>query len=265
MSSVKPAQQHTSSTTATEKAPSLASPSAAKTKRRGKKKGKGRKALGLTAEDGPMRMCIVCRASGGPDGLLRFARSPDGAVGFDVKARLPGRGAWVCAVPRCVDKASDVKHGGFARAFDAAVVFDGAALRAAVVSGLLAEVCERLGLLRRQGALIVGRDEVIRAAERFNLVAIGLAHDLSENSRHELQERAPTMTTITLPSMEQMGVAVGTRPVGVVGIPKKVGDRLVSAALRWAAFAAPSAAPATSATPETAQKTPKTPTPSAPD
>ena len=90
-----PDRPRTSSSTPT---PSPSTSATAKQpKRRGKKKGKGRKALGLTAYDGPVRMCIVCRKSGGPDEHLRFARSPDGAVGFDVKARLPGRGAWVCA------------------------------------------------------------------------------------------------------------------------------------------------------------------------
>lgn len=185
-------------------------------------------------------MCIVCRASGGPDEHLRFARAPDGAVGFDVKAKLPGRGAWVCAKVACVDKATDAKHGGFARAFDAPVVFDGRALRADVAAGLLAEVTERLGLLRRQGALITGRDEVVRAVEREALMAIGVAADLSANSRHELAERAPGMTQITLPPMEAIGAAIGTRDVGVVGIPKREGQRLMAAATKWAPFAASS-------------------------
>jgi len=200
-------------------------------KRRGKKKGKGRKALGLTIDDDPARMCIVCRAAGTPSTLLRFARSPDGAVGFDVNNRLPGRGAWVCATTACLQKATDPKHGGFARSFDAAVTFDGPGLRADVQQMLLAQVTDRLGLMRRQGALLLGRDEVVRRLEE--LAAVGLATDLSDNSRHEVTERAPGATFVVLPSMEVVGAAVGERPVGVVGIPRRGAEALQVAIARW--------------------------------
>jgi predicted RNA-binding protein YlxR (DUF448 family) len=222
--------------------PSAAKPaSASAPKKRGQKKGRGRAALGLTADDGPARMCIVCRAAGSPETLLRFARSPDGAVGFDVRARLPGRGAWVCATPSCLQKASDPKHGGFARAFDAAVVFDGATLRREVEEALHADVCDRLGLLRRQGSLILGRDDAIRHLP--DLAGIGLAIDLSENSRHELQERAVGATLVTLPPMVEVTAAVGhDRAVGVVGIPKRGGDALLQAAVRLTPFLKPAAA-----------------------
>jgi predicted RNA-binding protein YlxR (DUF448 family) len=200
-------------------------------KRRGKKKGKGRKALGLTIEDDPARMCIVCRAAGTPSTLLRFARSPDGAVGFDVNNRLPGRGAWVCATSTCLQKATEPKHGGFARAFDAAVTFDGPAMRADVQQMLLAQVKDRLGLMRRQGSLLLGRDEVVRRLEE--LAAVGLATDLSDNSRHEVTERAPGATFVVLPTMEIVGAAVGERPVGVVGIPRRGAEALQAAIARW--------------------------------
>ena len=200
-------------------------------KRRGKKKGKGRKALGLTIEDDPARMCIVCRAAGTPSTLLRFARSPDGAVGFDVNNRLPGRGAWVCATTACLHKATEPKHGGFARAFDAAVTFDGPGLRGDVQHMLLAQVTDRLGLMRRQGSLLLGRDEVVRRLEE--MAAVGLATDLSDNSRHEITERAPGATFVVLPSMEIVGAAVGERPVGVVGIPRRGAEALQAAIARW--------------------------------
>jgi predicted RNA-binding protein YlxR (DUF448 family) len=224
--------------------PSNASAGPPPPKKRGQKKGRGRAALGLTADDGPVRMCIVCRAAGSPETLLRFARSPDGAVGFDVRARLPGRGAWVCATPSCLQKATDPKHGGFARAFDAAVVFDGATLRREVEEALHSDVRDRLGLLRRQGSLILGRDDTIRHLPE--LAGIGLALDLSENSRHELHERAAGATLVTLPPMAEVTAAVGhDRAVGVVGIPKRGGDALLQAALRLTPFLKPvSAAPA---------------------
>jgi predicted RNA-binding protein YlxR (DUF448 family) len=184
-------------------------------KKRGTKKGRRRVALG---HDEPFRMCIVCRASKVPAELLRFARSVDGAVGFDVAARLPGRGAWVCAQKACLEKATDPKHGGFARAFDAAVVFEPLALREQVRALLHADVLARLGLLRRQGQLILGRDDVAR--RMINLAFVGLSIDLSENSRHEVKETLIDVELVPFAPMAVVGEALGVRPVGVVGVLK---------------------------------------------
>ncbi len=190
-------------------------PAAPGKKKRGTKKGRRRAALD---HDEPFRMCIVCRASKVPTELLRFARSVDGGLGFDVAARLPGRGAWVCTSKACLEKSTDPKHGGFARAFDAAVVFDGPALRVQVRALLNAEVLARLGLLRRQGDLILGRDDAAR--RQLNLAFVGLSVDLSENSLHEVKESLPGVETLPLPSMDVIGAALGVRPVGVVGVLK---------------------------------------------
>jgi predicted RNA-binding protein YlxR (DUF448 family) len=209
---------------------SAPAPAAKAARRRGGKKGKRVKALKL---EEPHRMCVACRASKPQHELLRFARSTDGAVGFDLKNRLPGVGAWVCASPSCLGKALDVKVGAFARAFDAPVVFDPPTLKA-MVQGLLAgEVKNALGLLRRQGTLILGREEVVRRAP--DLAAIGLATDLSDNSRHELTERAPGVPQLALPTMAEIGQATGGRPVGVVGVPVRGGDPLHNAVRRWQA------------------------------
>ncbi len=54
----------------------------------------------LTGRAGSERTCIVNRRSGSPDGLVRFVVGPEGDVVPDVKARLPGRGAWVTATAR---------------------------------------------------------------------------------------------------------------------------------------------------------------------
>lgn len=232
--------------------PKQATPAAQKPgHRKGGKKGKRRAALGL---EEPHRACVVCRASAPSRTMLRFARGRDGGIGFDVGAVLPGRGAWVCATQACLTKALDPKHGGFARAFDAAVVVD-AGLVAAVVAAVEADVLARLQLLRRQGQLVLGRDEVFRRAG--TLRAVALAADLSANSRAEVAEalwststpasstETPASTTgttststlpppVTLPPMERLGDALGTRAVGVVGLPMlPASDSLLTALARW--------------------------------
>ena len=44
----------------------------------------------------PIRTCVGCRRTDRRDALLRVVRSrSDGAVALDLRARMPGRGAWL--------------------------------------------------------------------------------------------------------------------------------------------------------------------------
>ena len=53
----------------------------------------------------PQRTCVGCRRTRPKTHLLRLAATPD-AVRFDERQELPGRGAYVCPDPRCVDAAA---------------------------------------------------------------------------------------------------------------------------------------------------------------
>ena len=46
----------------------------------------------------PERTCVLTRRKGTRDSLIRLALGPDGQVGADVRARAPGRGAWISVV-----------------------------------------------------------------------------------------------------------------------------------------------------------------------
>src|SRR5688572_28021735 len=105
--------------------------------------------------------------------MLRFARAPDGAVGFDVRAQLPGRGAWTCASEACVRKAVDRE--AFQRAFDAPVIAKADELAAQVRATLTAEALAGLGMLRRTGTLAAGRDDVERALQGGAVGAVVVA------------------------------------------------------------------------------------------
>lgn len=80
-----------------------------------------------------MRTCIGCRAAASPSRLVRVARDGEGQLRLG--RHLPGRGAWLCALPgtaipaeACVDQA--VRRHAFGRAFRAPVSADAvAALR----------------------------------------------------------------------------------------------------------------------------------------
>lgn len=53
----------------------------------------------------PMRQCLGCRQMKPKRELLRVVRTPDGAVEFDTRGKVSGRGAYVCADAECLKKA----------------------------------------------------------------------------------------------------------------------------------------------------------------
>ena len=48
---------------------------------------------------------MACREAAGKRGLLRVARTPEGAVVYDRGGRAPGRGAYLHADPGCIQLA----------------------------------------------------------------------------------------------------------------------------------------------------------------
>ena len=65
-------------------------------------------------ESGPERTCVVTRQKASPEHLIRFVCGPDGVIVPDIRAKLPGRGAWVTAQAEIVRLG--VKRGVVARA-----------------------------------------------------------------------------------------------------------------------------------------------------
>jgi uncharacterized protein len=84
----------------------------------------------------PQRTCVVCRSTTAKRALHRIVRSPSGMVAFDPTGKAPGRGAYLCGQPRCLEAA--VRRRGVQRALkvtDTAAVSDAVeALRAALWS-----------------------------------------------------------------------------------------------------------------------------------
>lgn len=53
----------------------------------------------------PLRQCLGCREQKAKKELIRVVRSPEGAITLDFRGKLPGRGAYVCPRPECLNKA----------------------------------------------------------------------------------------------------------------------------------------------------------------
>ena len=57
----------------------------------------------------PLRQCIGCREMKPKKELVRLVRSPEGELSLDKTGRKPGRGAYICNEPGCLEKAFATK------------------------------------------------------------------------------------------------------------------------------------------------------------
>ncbi|MGH2699935.1 MAG: YlxR family protein [Actinomycetota bacterium] len=63
----------------------------------------------------PVRTCVACRTRRPKDELIRVTVAPDGAIVAEgARARAPGRGAYVCNAPACMNRA--IESGALGRA-----------------------------------------------------------------------------------------------------------------------------------------------------
>lgn len=69
----------------------------------------------------PERTCVGCREKKEIHELIRFT-CYNGVMSFDPKGRKPGRGAYLCGSPDCLENA--IKKNGFSRTFKTKVSED---------------------------------------------------------------------------------------------------------------------------------------------
>jgi predicted RNA-binding protein YlxR (DUF448 family) len=80
----------------------------------------------------PLRSCVACRRVRAKAELVRVARPAGDDPRLDLAGTSPGRGAYVCREPACVDQA--IRRGGLTRALRAALPPDQATRLRAMVS-----------------------------------------------------------------------------------------------------------------------------------
>lgn len=159
---------------------------------------------------------MACRTSAPKSDLLRFVRSPDGAVWLDPTGGIPSRGSYTCCNASCVRRA--VERDGFRRAFDAPVLVGADELVAAASRVLEGEALQALGLLRRTGQGVAGREECLRVHGSSSLRALMIARDLSPRSVREVTSALPAVPACFGPPKEAVGLALGRAPTGVIGL-----------------------------------------------
>ncbi|GJD44317.1 hypothetical protein AFCDBAGC_2184 [Methylobacterium cerastii] len=134
---------------------------------------------------GTLRTCIVTRTVQAPDAMIRFVLGPDGAVVPDLRARLPGRGAWVRA--RREDVATAVKKRAFNRAFKTQGATAAADLPDRIAEGLRADLRQAIALANKAGCIVTGFTKVEAAiGAQPRVAAVIHASDAAADGRRKI-------------------------------------------------------------------------------
>ena len=138
----------------------------------------------------PERSCILSRRTAPREELIRLALGPDGQIAPDVRARAPGRGAWIGVGREAIDEANakGKLKGALARAFKSKDLLVPADLGERIETSLRQQALDRLGLEARGGTLINGAERVEVAARQGKVALLIHAADAGEDGRRRLDQ-----------------------------------------------------------------------------
>jgi predicted RNA-binding protein YlxR (DUF448 family) len=145
---------------------------------------------GSRSSAAPERTCILSREAGVRDNLIRLALSPDGEVLPDVRAKAPGRGAWIGVDRAALEKAqaNGKLKGALARAFKSTDARAPADLGARIEAALRQQALDRLGLEARAGNVVTGAERIEVAARRGEVQLLLHASDAGEDGNRKLDQ-----------------------------------------------------------------------------
>ena len=195
----------------------------------------------------PERTCILSRRTAPKEELIRLALSPNGEVAPDVRARAPGRGAWIGVERAALDQANakGKLKAALQRAFKTNDVKVPADLGERTEAALRQHTLDRLGMEARSGNLINGADRIENAARSGKVALLIHAADASEDGRRRLDQAwrvgggDPRGVIFPLPRTI-LSMALGRENVVHVALTDPAAASRVSHALgRWRAFTGP--------------------------
>jgi predicted RNA-binding protein YlxR (DUF448 family) len=203
----------------------------------------------------PERTCILTRRKGTKDELIRLALGPDGSVAPDVRAKAPGRGAWIGVARAGLDEANakGKLKAALQRAFKTNELSVPADLGERTEAALRQAALDRLGMEARSGNLINGADRIENAARAGKVALLIHAADAGEDGCRALDQawrvggggpsgldrgvKFPEPRTI-------LSMALGRENVVHVALTDPAAASRVTHALkRWQAFTGPDCGP----------------------
>jgi predicted RNA-binding protein YlxR (DUF448 family) len=180
--------------------------------------------------------------------LVRLALGPEGQIAPDVRAKAPGRGAWI-GINRAMLETALAKgqlKGALSRAFKTGPLDIPANLADQLEKALERATLDRLGLEARGGTLLTGSEKIETAARRDELTMLLHAADAGRDGSAKLDQawrvgsdrEGQDLHGVTLPVDRQgLSVALGRQNVVHIGITdKRAAERIAHMLTRWLHF-----------------------------
>lgn len=195
------------------------------------------------------RSCILTRRTAPREELIRLALGPDGQVAPDIRARAPGRGAWIGVGRKALDEANakGKLKGALLRAFKVGTAEVPSDLGERIEQALRQQVLDRLGLEARGGTLINGSERVEAAARQGKVHLLIHAADAGEDGRRKLDQAwrvgGGSQSGLVFPEERTiLSMALGRENVVHIALTDAgAARRMLHAIDRWQAFIDPDA------------------------
>jgi hypothetical protein len=208
-------------------------------------------ALAVPEPHVPERTCVLARRKATKDELIRLALSPDGEVAPDVRARAPGRGAWIGVSRAELDEANakGKLKAALQRAFKTNAITVPADLGDRTEAALRQNALDRLGMEARAGNLINGFDRIETAARSGKVHLLLHAADAGEDGNRSLDQAwrvggGGPQGMIFPEGRTILSMALGRENVVHAALTDPAAASRVSHALkRWRAFTGPDRGP----------------------
>ena len=136
------------------------------------------------------RKCILSGDRADPDTLIRLAVGPEGQVLPDIRAKAPGRGAWI-GIPRAELEQALAKgklKGALARAFKTGDLQIPDNLPALIEDGLRKALLDRLGLEAKASMVLTGSEKIDVACRQAKVQLLLHAGDAAADGNRKLDQ-----------------------------------------------------------------------------
>ncbi len=199
----------------------------------------------------PERTCILTRDAAPRDALIRLALAPDGTVHPDVRAKAPGRGAWIGVTQGALATAitKGKLKGALGRAFKGEATTIPADLPTLIADALERAMLDRLGLEARSGIVLTGSDRIADAARSGKLHLLIHAADAGIDGNRKLDQawrvgsdrEGEDLRGMVIPLPRTiLSLALGRENVVHVGLTDPhAASRVRDALTRWLHFIGP--------------------------